>query len=172
MSKRLTTEEYQGKLDDLHNGEFELIGEYVRNSDKVSLLHKKCGNVIQKRASKMIMKNPEYCYICSGKNKWKTTDSFKEEVTIKFGDKYTVLGEYKNARTPLLIRNNECGHEYVISPDNLLRGRKCPKHGLRQSSYMNIVEEYLDENNINYIKEKIFTDCKYERCLPFDYYLP
>jgi very-short-patch-repair endonuclease/acyl-CoA-binding protein len=35
-----------------------------------------------------------------------------------------------------------------------------------------LVKTYLDENKINYIREKRFDTCKNIKCLPFDFYLP
>ena len=113
----------------------------------------------------------EGCYICSGKNKYKTTESFKKEVENKYPDTFEVLGEYQGARTPLLVKRKKCGHEQMISPDNILRGKGCPKCTIRQSSYMDKTELYLKEHNICFEKEKRFADCKYQRVLPFDYYL-
>lgn len=36
----------------------------------------------------------------------------------------------------------------------------------------NIIKDYLNENNIIFIKEKRFDDCKNIRSLPFDFYIP
>ena len=136
------------------------------------MLHKPCGNIIEKIAAKMINKNAEGCYICSGKNWHKTTESFQKELDERFPGRYTVLGEYKKAREKLLVRNNDCGHEYMISPDNLLRGKGCPLDGIRNSKYSKFVDKYLRENNIEFEREKRYKDCIFERPLPFDFYLP
>lgn len=162
-------------LNQRHNGEFELIGDYVNLGEKALFLHKPCGNIISKRCGKMVMTNPEGCYICNGKNKWKTTSSFQTELNKKYGDKYTVLGEYKKAREPLLVRDNDCGHEFMISPDNLLRGRGCPLHSKQHSSYMKNAESIFMANDIMFEREKRYSDCinpETGRMLPFDYYLP
>lgn len=37
---------------------------------------------------------------------------------------------------------------------------------------MDLVEKYLNEHNIYFIKEMRFSDCKDQKTLPFDYYLP
>lgn len=114
----------------------------------------------------------EGCYICAGKNRYKTKESLQHEVDKKYPNTYIIIGEYVAARRPLLVRRIQCGHEYPVSPDNLLRGKGCPKCTIRQSSYMDMVEQYLDSHNITYVKEKRFDDCKNIRCLPFDYYIP
>lgn len=170
--RAMTEEEFLQKLRNAHGDDFVLLTPYVRNSDKITLLHKPCGNIITKVAAKMICKNPEGCYFCSGKNRWKTTESFQKELDIKFPGRYTVLGEYEKARKKLLVRNNECGHEYMVTTDNLLRGKGCPYEGIRNSKYSKFVDKYLSDRKIEFEREKRYDDCVFERPLPFDFYLP
>lgn len=172
MSKKKSTEEFQKELDQIFgNNSFEVLSEYITNQIKIKLKCNKCGNIIYKQPVKMVS-GKEGCYICSGKNKHKTTQSFIKEVEDRYPNKYEVLGEYIKAREPLLVKNLFCGHKYLISPDNLLRGKGCPRCSMKQSSYMDIVEDFLSSNNISFEKEKRFEDCKLIRTLPFDYYIP
>lgn len=172
MTKRLTTEEFQNRLDEYFGkGEFIVLDEYVNNSTKLRILHTKCNNIIYKRPAKMIGLEHEGCYICAGKNCYKTKEVLQKEVDERYPGKYNIIDDYINARTPILVENLECGHKYMISPDNLLRGKGCPKCGIRHSSYMQIVEDYLDNHGIQYVKEKRFDDCVNVRPLPFDYYI-
>lgn len=172
MSKKLTTKEFQNRLIDIYGDRFEVISEYVNNETKIKVRCKVCNSIILKKPVKMTGSTHEGCYVCSGKNKHKTTQSFIDEVNKKFPNKYEIMGEYVNARTPLNILNKFCNHTYCISPDNLLRGKGCPKCSIRQSSYMDIVENILIAHQIKFCKEKTFYGCKKDRLLPFDYYLP
>ncbi len=172
MSKKITTKEFQEKLNNIFDNQFELVSEYITNNTKIKVKCNKCGNVIEKIPVKMTGAEREGCYVCSGRNHYKTKNSLQIEVNEKFPQKYQIIGEYIKARLPLLVKNNSCGHEYMISPDNLLRGKGCPRCSLHQSSYMNMVETYLSQMGITFEKEKRFEDCKYIRSLPFDYYIP
>ena len=172
MSKKITTKEFQERLNNVFGNQFEVVSEYVANNVKIKIKCNKCGNVIEKVPVKMTGQDREGCYICSGRNHHKDKEVLQKEVDEKFQDTYLILGEYVKARQPLLVRNIKCGHDYMISPDNLLRGKGCPKCSLKQSSYMDMVEAYLEQNGIIYDKEKRFQGCKNIRCLPFDYYLP
>ena len=58
--------------------------------------------------------------------KRKTTEQFKKEVYEMYQDEYTVLGEYKNSKTKVLIKHNKCGNTWEATPNNFLRGAKCP----------------------------------------------
>lgn len=171
MSKKLTTEEFQNRLNKIYGNQFMVLSDYINNETKIDILCNKCGNIIQKKPAKMTGSCKEGCYICSGKNHYKTKESLQKEVDEKFPNTYEIIGEYIKSRQPLTIKRLICGHIYDISPDNLLRGKGCPCCGLRQSHYMNIVELFFDKNNIDYEKEKVFSDCRYIRPLPFDYYL-
>lgn len=50
--------------------------------------------------------------------------------------------------------------------------RRCEKCSKRQSNLEYIVEQYLIEKDIEYIKQYRFYDCRNKNPLPFDFYLP
>lgn len=58
-------------------------------------------------------------------NKRKTTNQFRQEMLQKYGNEYTVLGEYINARTHIKMRHNECGNVFNALPTNLLKKAGC-----------------------------------------------
>lgn len=66
--------------------------------------------------------------------KKKTHEEFVNEIKEKYGDEYIVLGEYKGANTKLMIKHNNCGHEWNVVPDSLLRGHGCPRCGRVKSN--------------------------------------
>ncbi|MBI6006854.1 hypothetical protein H8J86_13005 [Clostridium perfringens] len=59
--------------------------------------------------------------------KRKTHKEFIKEIKDKYGDEYTILGEYINNRTKILVRHNKCGYEWEIKPYHLLNRDRCPK---------------------------------------------
>lgn len=172
MSRKITTEEFRKKLYEIYGNQFDLLTPYINNQTKVSVRCNVCGNVIYKRPAKMVGADREGCYVCSGKNRYKTKETLQGEVDSLYPGMYTINGDYINARTKISVTRTQCDHTYEISPDNLLRGKGCPKCGMRQSGYMNIVEEYLNKHGVLFEKEKRFSDCKNIRTLPFDYYIP
>lgn len=173
MSKKKTTKEFQDDLNLIFGeGAFEVLSEYKANNQKVKIKCHKCGGIIEKAPVKMTGSAREGCYICNGKDHYKTKETFQAEIDGKYPQQFVILGDYVRAREPLLIKSLTCGHEYLVSPDNLLRGKGCPRCSIRQSSYMDVVEKFLDANGIEYEKEKVFPECKDIRNLPFDYYIP
>lgn len=170
---RKTTEEFKRELNDIFGDQFELLSEYVNNHTKVLLRCNRCGNIIEKVPFKMTS-GKEGCYICSGKNHYKTKETLQEEVDAKFGREYDIIGEYVRARQPLIVRHNVCGRTYKVTPDNLLRGKRCPLCCPKHSSYMEHAENVMHKLGINYEREYHFDGCrgKSGRVLLFDYYIP
>lgn len=82
-----------------------------------------CGSVF-KAFPKNILKSG-HCKICGDRHKI-TTKEFKDKVLDIWGDEYTVLGELENMSTSIWVRHNKCGHEWMVSPQNLLNHHGCP----------------------------------------------
>lgn len=81
-----------------------------------------------------------------------------------------VLGEYINNNTKILHRCKKCNCKWDIDPCHTLRGQGCPvcneSHGERR------ISQWLDDNDIEYIPQHRFDDCRDKYPLPFDFYLP
>ena len=55
-----------------------------------------------------------------------TQEEFVRRVYEKYGDEYTVLGQYINAQTDILIRHNTCGQEFNVCANSFIKGStKC-----------------------------------------------
>lgn len=81
-----------------------------------------------------------------------------------------VIGEYVNYITPLLHRCKKCSNEWEAKPIHTMRGHGCTvcneSHGERG------VSQWLTNNNVEYIPQHRFDDCRDKQPLPFDFYLP
>lgn len=109
------------------------------------------------------------CIKCTGLNKL-TTKEFIKKANIKHDNKYNYsLVKYENSHTKIKII--------------------CPLHGVfNQIAYSHLagigcsscssskgeleIKKFLDKNNINYIRQHKFVDCKNQKPLSFDFYLP
>lgn len=106
------------------------------------------------------------CPYCGGtkKKEYEEVKSFIEE------QGYILLSDtYINSDTYLEV---SCGkHEpYLVRFSNFQRGKRCP-HCI-QSRGEKRVKEVLDNNNIKYIRQYKYEDCRDIKELPFDFYLP
>ena len=81
-----------------------------------------------------------------------------------------VIEKYINAKMPILHRCKIDGYEWKIAPGNALSGQGCPQ--CQESKGERQIRQWLDNNNITYVYQKSFDDCKDKKLLPFDFYLP
>ena len=161
------TDIFKKEVYDLVGKEYTVLGEYKNADTKILMKHNKCGNEYEVTPNNFLNQKRR-CPFCSG-NKKKTTDIFKKEVYDLVGKEYTVLGEYKNADTKILMKHNKCGNEYEVTPNKFLQDRRCPK--CRFSRGEEIIRNYLKKNNISFQEQFSFPDCKYKRVLRFDFKL-
>lgn len=112
--------------------------------------------------------------------KKKTHKEFLNDVKIKHGDKYTVIGKYENASTKIKIKCNNCGHEKMVRPYSFVRQKiGCKKcyHNSRKLSFDDINTRLKKETEGTYElisiekdtngKMKIKHNCGYEYCVYF-----
>lgn len=57
--------------------------------------------------------------------KRKTTEEYKNEVESITNNEYTILSEYKTQNDKILFKHLKCGREYLSTPKNFNRGRRC-----------------------------------------------
>lgn len=116
-------------------------------------------------------------------------ECFRESLSQKYRlNKKEVISRVKSCGGKLLnpddyINNNlknlkfvcsECGNIFISSLSNftLHNGQVCPECSHKESNGERKVRKFLERNNICFIQEKKFEDCKDVRSLPFDFYLP
>lgn len=64
----------------------------------------------------------------------------------------------------------KCGHQWSAYPHNVLRGRCCPKCNLSNGAKR--IAAYLQKHQYTFIQEQRFDECRDQRPLPFDFFLP
>ena len=83
---------------------------------------------------------------------------------------YKILSPYLGALEKTLV-NFHCGHKSNwIIPHNLKKDTECPI--CKESKGEKSVRLYLENKNIEFIQEYRFKECRCERSLPFDFYIP
>ena len=70
------------------------------------------------------------------------TNEFKNKLEIKYPNKFEVLGEYINSKTPIHIKCIKCGSEYYKRPSHIMSGRNCIKCANRKKK---TTEEFKKE---------------------------
>ena len=64
----------------------------------------------------------------------------------------------------------KCGHKWNTSVNSVLQGKGCPHCNLSHGALE--IKRILDNLSIHYETEYRFNDCKDNRSLPFDFYIP
>lgn len=78
--------------------------------------------------------------------------------------------EYKNTKEKVVCKCLTCNNIWSSLPLNLLRGKGCPE--CKMSTGERTIIKYLNDNNIDYISQYSFKDCKNIKPLRFDFYIP
>jgi predicted Zn-ribbon and HTH transcriptional regulator len=103
----------------------------------------------------------------------KTHKQFVDNIYQLVKNEYTVLGNYINSRTKILMKHNICGHEWYIKPYSFLSGQRCPKcaknHKRTHEEYCKLLYdlrgddiEILEEYDGSNIKKLFRHKCGYE----------
>lgn len=146
-----------------------VLGEYINAKTKVKIKHLSCGYVWDVWADHFL--NSNGCIACSGYKK-KTTNDFKLNVHELNGDEYSVTSKYVNAHTSIKMHHNLCGNSFYIKPNTFLSlGNGCP-YCKTKSKGEKLISDILDKYSICYEVQYSFDDCRNERVLLFDFYLP
>lgn len=169
-SRTKATEQYIAEVKKA-NPNIVVLEPYVNT--KTPILHKcTIHNVVWKAYPDNILRGCG-CYKCGnekiGDKNRKNYEQYVEELKAK-NPNVIVIGSYINALTPILHRCLIDGCEWYAAPANLLYGYGCPK--CQESKGEKAITQWLDNNNIEYVRQETFDNCRDKRPLPFDFYLP
>ncbi len=114
-------------------------------------------------------KRGQGCQKCYGKEvltQLKAIELFKKTHGNKY-DYSKVI--YVNAHSKIIITCPTHG-DFEQTPNNHKNGNACPM--CNESNGETKVRVYLAENNLNFLQQHRFPDCKHKLPLPFDFYIP
>lgn len=167
--QKLDYEYVKNKIDEL--GFILLSNEYHNVEEKIEVKCKKCGNIFY----------PTFHNLSSGSGCPKCFNDIRGKSSLipyeerfkyvrSFGyDIITPKHEYKNGDSDVILKCDK-GHLYKCKLHDFYNGNRCPK--CNQSKGEIRIRRYLENNNITYNEQYKFEDCKAQRKLPFDFYLP
>lgn len=165
VSKK-THEEYLREMQSIHPT-IEVLGKYIHSKSKVRLRCSVCEKEWEAIPNASL--RGKGCPHCAGLAR-KTQEQFVSEMKQKHPN-IEILGTYKNNKTKVKCRCLECGEEFIGLPHSMLDAwRGCPRCSISVGEKS--IRSWLIENDINYIPEHTFADCRDQRVLPFDFYLP
>lgn len=164
MPKKLTHKQVIEKIKEKHGSKIVLLEEYKNSKTKIKTLCNECGYTWNGNPGSLC--KGFGCPKCANNLK-KDTETFKEEVYKVVGNEYTVLGEYINTHTKILMKHNECGNEFYMNPKSFLRdGQRCPNERYTRSAKTNMIVQGKPNIKNELLKEK----CKKEGYLLIEDY--
>lgn len=155
-----THEQFVREVFELVNDEYEVLGKYNGDSNKVSMKHNICDKEYPATPTNFLQ--GARCPHCFGTPK-KSTEQFVAEVYELVGDEYEVLEEYTNRYEYIKIRHNACESEYKATANNFLKGRRCPKcfGNIKRTTELFKEEVYeITENEYEVLGEYLNSDTK------------
>lgn len=162
--KRKTQDEYVEELAE-KKPTIKVIGEYVSLKTKIEHECTICGyHWIVK--PDLLLNNKNGCPKCGGR-----APITEEETKERLKDTcIELIGEYKGTQHKALFKCKKCNHEWRTTPNGIFSGHRCPvcasSHGEEK------IAQYLTANEIYFVREYCFKDCKDIAYLKFDFYLP
>ena len=134
---------------------------YQKTSDKVLFKHS-CGNEFEMTVNNFIsgQRCPIHKYDNAKLFEKKDHNHYLNKIE-KLDDfnEYHFLEKFDGGKKKVKVKHLKCNTEYLVSPQKFIDGRRCPYCSSTTNSKPTIkIKEILDNKNINYIKEKTFSD--------------
>lgn len=144
-----TTSSFIEEVNNLWNGEYEVIGEYINAKTKITIRHNICNNEFSMVPSNIL--NGQQCPYCKrlrmSTSQLMSDDDFKSEIYNLVGDEYTVKSTYYGRLKKVLFHHNNCNYNFWMSPNDFINGghrctnKKCI-HDRLSSSLKDSEEEF------------------------------
>jgi ribosomal protein S18 len=129
---KLSHEEYVERVRLKHNGEIEVISEYMGAHHKIKLRHNVEGCYYEwETGARHIINSGSGCPVCNhrkSKEKQKYThEEYVKKVKEKHNGEILVIDRYAGYHSKILHKHMSCGFEWLVSPAGILGGTSCPK---------------------------------------------
>lgn len=135
-----------------------------------------CGEVFYTNLNSFITENKKQCNVCGVEIRARKLSNSYEDVYDEISTSGCELlsDTYINTNSPLIIKCSECGEPFECSLDEfrVKTIKACPYCNIGTPTGEKILKNLFVENNIEYIPQYTFDDCKYKKLLRFDFYLP
>jgi len=164
---KLTTEEFIQKAIVIHGNKYNYSKvDYKKSSEKVKIICPIHGEFEQRPNNHL---QGKICNICGNVYQDKNIFIFKaSQIHNNFYD-YSLV-EYKNCRTKIKIICPIHGEFEQRPNDHLNQKSGCPICNFSKGELQ--IKNWLQERDIRFETQKRFSDCKFKKPLPFDFYLP
>jgi hypothetical protein len=155
------------------NPQFTILEEYKECNQKIKIQCGICGKVYRRTACQLFKKT--ICSNCFYNQKKMTNQEFHKKLKkLPIYLDIEIINDYIDYNTKIKVKCKKCKTIYDVSPNNILRGSRCPSCWSVKTKGEQKVEQYLKNNDIFFLPQKTFKNCvsKKNRKLRFDFYIP
>lgn len=148
--------------------DFTIISEDVEYTKMSKIRHNKCGNILEQIVSNHLVNGS--CAYCAN-NKKHDKNSIQLKSNEVHNDSYIIISDkFKNVKSKIDIQHMQCGRTFKQTISEHLTGCGCPFCNLSKGELF--IQKFLEDNNINHIRQATFDRCIYKKKLRFDFYIP
>lgn len=168
-NKRKSLYSFIEEVNEIHNNKYDYsLVKYKNNETKVKIICPEHGIFDQKPSNHLMGKG---CISCASNDKRDTKQDFILKAEKVHGNKYDYSSiKYKNSYTKIEIFCKKHDKTFMQKPSQHLIGKGCPI--CNESKGEKIISNYLNNNDIEFIPQYKFNNCRNINPLPFDFYLP
>jgi len=179
MPQKFTKEKFIQKSNNVHSNKYDYsLFEYINCKTKGLIKCKNCNNIFEQTADNHLRNHG--CPNCKAKKLreffTKQFEIFKKECNKIHNNEYEYFSKtYKNSNSKIKIKHKTCQRIFLQrASSHLNQNCGCPYCHKNNYSFGEIsIENWLIQNNINFISQKTFNGCRgKKRPLPFDFFLP
>lgn len=171
---RIKDEDFLKEVYDLVQDEYSVKSAYVNRNTKVLFHHNMCNNDFWMTPSTFIHKgarctNKECLHNRVSLVMRDTPEEFQVKFNKKSNEEYELLSEYTLSNEKVLIKHNECGESFWMSPNDFLQGQGCTnkecirkrireKRALTKEEFIQRINSYND--NLLLLSDYVDMDTK------------
>lgn len=163
----LTDTEFRERVKLKNDGQFNFLEPYQDTDTKILCHCNRCG--YEWKISPHAFYHIKGCPLCQTNHVY-TKNEFNTKLNKVYNGEYKLVQDYV-PQSQLWFKHEKCGHLFKTRPADLLKNNTgCPY--CCESKGERLVKSILDSLHVKYVTQKRFANCKYQRSLPFDFYLP
>lgn len=143
-------EQFIDEVYELVGDEYIVLENYINANTKIKLLHTECNRII-KMSPNTFLSGGNRCNYCRSRVKI-THEQFLLEIFDLVGNEYSIIGKYKNTKTPIIFIHNTCGCQFETTRDNFVyKNARCPKCFSLVLNKYNFKDKVYDKYKDEYI---------------------
>lgn len=122
MRRKLTQQEFENRVKQIHGSQFMILSAYKDMHSKIKVRCNVCGWIGETEANHLL--NPNYGGQCPSHDERRfDSSSFQKAINKTQDGQYTLLSKFVNYKTKVNIKCNICERELYVWPHNLLQSR-------------------------------------------------